>query len=388
MMKTALLQRNSTWLLLLACGLLLALSACGNPPPDNDADGIAPDPLLFQGRLYVDTGALNIFNPNTGTRFGRLTLDKQGDGIDFNPIIGGNTMYFTAQTGPQSTKSVYALQPDKGVGAVKWHVPVETDTDLETANTNMVYVYSDNQMLIALSASNGKAVWQYQTSFEEINSVIASGELIYICGADASLSALRATTGELLWRRHVGDAGISGAVVSQGVIYASEQGGVFALNAEDGTLIWHDALTGDANSDDVTTPLVANGTVYVVADNNPQQTLYSLQARNGQKLWQKSLPYVRLGFHPFAVAGQTLYFAAATLPPGNTAADKGVSIWALRASSGKTLWQSWLSGSARPSIVITNGVVSTVVMNGLSTATLVGLQASTGKTLWQTPIAD
>ena len=181
-----------------------------------------------------------------------------------------------------------------------------------------------------------------------------------------------------------------GAVLSAGVIYASEQGGVFALRTTDGTPLWHAALTDDANADAVTTPFIASGTVYTIATNKAQETLYALNAEDGRVLWHDSLPAVRVGQYPLAVVGGVVLYAAVSIPPSaNTPTDQqGAYVSALRASDGHKLWQSWIGGYGRPAIRVDHAAVYVVAIITPPTNVLKSLQVNTGKQLWQAAITD
>jgi outer membrane protein assembly factor BamB len=87
--------------------------------------------------------------------------------------------------------------------------------------------------------------------------------VVYIGSGDGGVYALNATTGQIVWKTLTGGAVNSSPNVTNGVVnVGSGDGGVNALNATTGQIVWKLLTGGAVNS----SPNVTNGVVYVGSD--------------------------------------------------------------------------------------------------------------------------
>jgi outer membrane protein assembly factor BamB len=103
---------------------------------------------------------------------------------------------------------------------------------------------------------------------------------VYVGSNDGNLYALNADTGALLWKYTTDSYVRSSPAVANGVVYiGSTDDNVYALNASTGALLWKYATADSV----VSSPAVANGVVYVGSDDG---NLYALNASTGALLWK------------------------------------------------------------------------------------------------------
>jgi outer membrane protein assembly factor BamB len=129
-------------------------------------------------------------------------------------------------------------------------------------------------------------LWSYPSGIVSSISIDQVGGLVYF-GALSGLDALEVTTGTLRWRYQTGPGTVTGPISAGDTLYFSADG-AYALNATDGTLLWHNAL--GANQSTSSTPVaVQNGRLYVgQTDGSGNSTLYALATSDGSVLWHVS----------------------------------------------------------------------------------------------------
>ena len=124
------------------------------------------------------------------------------------------------------------------------------------------------------------------------------GDVVYLCDW-RRLIALDLTTGKRLWRKKLG-APISGCLAHFGErIYLSDEDGVvYAINAENGDVLWQKQLDADS-----VTPPTANESIVLIQ--TVSEKLYALNANDGTQLWSYSAynPGLTLfgSFHPIII---------------------------------------------------------------------------------------
>jgi outer membrane protein assembly factor BamB len=203
--------------------------------------------------------------------------------------------------------------------------------------------------IYALRPGDGVVRWQCQNSFVTLQTAgppTLSKGIIYVAALDGTVFAVRADDGTLLWHHLVAIKGPSplvsegfGApalVVANGAVYGKDgTGGVFALRAADGDLLWHNSSLG-LYPEQVGAPLVvADGVIFAALGYSyqPMQGLFALDAHTGALLWRTSSP--TLQSTPFTVAGERIYDEE--IEAGAAAANS--YLVARATSDGAVLWR-------------------------------------------------
>lgn len=203
-----------------------------------------------------------------------------------------------------------------------------------------LYIGSDDTSIYALSASTGKAIWEFATSggVPSTPTVSADGTVVYCGSVDGHMYAINAATGTKLWAfdaRAVPSPfpmwGIFGQSLSPdgNVLYfGSESSVFFALDARNGDLKWH-AETG---YEDIQTPAISpdGKVVYTCSQNlNPSYSnLYAWYTQDGSVAWQVDIAESECNGLSLSASGDVLYVGA-----------DGV-VKAVNTSHGAVLWAS------------------------------------------------
>jgi outer membrane protein assembly factor BamB len=226
----------------------------------------------------------------------------------------------------------------------------------------VVYMGAEDGKVYAIDAWTGAIRWTKDTGFtHDWSSPAVVGGVVYIGGG--GLYALRASTGAVLWKVSTHDDTWSPAV-AHGVVYASSKTGkLYAVRASDGSILWTKKTGYPGDSSTSQAPTVASGLVYV---GSASQKLLALDAATGKVRWTASMG-AEAGTAPAVVDG--VAYAPST-----------ESLRALDASTGALLWTATVEGGAS-SPAVANGVVYVGGSQGLY-----AFDIATGALDWNAPL--
>lgn len=171
----------------------------------------------------------------------------------------------------------------------------------------------------------------------------------------------------LLWR-HTTQAAVnnpSSAVTANATVYFVSGGGVYAVNASDGTTVWQYPADVKLGTLFAATPAYSDGFLYVTDDSS---NVTKLDAATGKAAWKVKLDGA-LRSSP-VVSGGLVFFGS-----GNS------HCYALNAATGQTVWDVTTSGAVLTSPVITGGLVTFVSADN----SVYSLSARTGHKSWSVP---
>ncbi len=174
------------------------------------------------------------------------------------------------------------------------------------AATGLGYVY-------AMDAKDGKVLWKTNAVVPFRASPTADGGHVFVVTSDNQMLCLSEDTGEIIWR-HRGiteAAGIlaatSPAVSGSIVIAPYSSGELFALRAENGTVLWSDSLTRTGNltslselNDIAGRPVIDQDRVFAISHSG---RLVSIDLRTGERVWTRDVPGVQTPW----LAGDYIY---------------------------------------------------------------------------------
>ncbi len=214
--------------------------------------------------------------------------------------------------------------------------------------------------------------------------VIAKGR-VFVMDSESVVSAYDAANGDRLWRTDLTPDEEDEGHISGGVSY--DQGRLFvstgfaeaiALNAETGAEIWRQRVSGPARA----APTVRNGRVFVLTVDNK---LFALNAENGEAIWS----------HTGISESASILGSASPAVSGDVVVVPYTSgeLVALKAASGRVLWQDSLTAVKRTDIisnlshirglpVIDRGRVIALSHGGMMAA----IDLRSGRRLWQKEI--
>jgi outer membrane protein assembly factor BamB len=237
-----------------------------------------------------------------------------------------------------------------------------------------------------------QAIWYAIVLLLSAGTARASSEPAMFRGGPQHLGVYESAAPEMhgvKWRFYVKTKFISSPTVSDGVVYV---GGVnrtvYALKAEDGSILWRFRTQGAVTS----SPAVWDSTVYVASIDG---LIYALDARSGKLVWQfrtaGEARYSVKGIHglmpsnelmpePFdmfisspTIAGTTLYFGSGDH-----------SVYAIDARTGSLRWKFTTGDVVHASPAVDNGVVYI----GSWDRYFYALDAATGELKWKAETDD
>lgn len=304
------------------------------------------------------------------------------------PIVAGDTLYGTIQ-GQYPIESQVAAY-DMATGNLRWQagvdegrleygvpavshglvlVPVtdfglsETDVVLATPGTGPTG-WRPTGRLLALDAATGQRVWEFETGGIGYLSPLVVDDLVYVSDGIGLIQAVSIGTGEEVWSvtypvdgTLTPNASLSSA---NGLIYAaSNLGAIYALDALTGEQSWSLELGGNYP----TTPVVADGTVYVASS----QIYDPVGSVETPPIPDELIPATEPN--------------AATPPAGSAdPIELGESrLYAIDAATGDETWAVAFDHELRPAPTVTGDLVI-VSGAGAGSDEVIALDAETGQT--------
>ncbi len=187
-----------------------------------------------------------------------------------------------------------ALRADDG--GELWRVTLSSEVLAPAAsNRDLIFVVTGDGRLRALSRSDGRRVWSYDTqvpvlSMRGTSAPVFSDPFLFQGFPNGRLAALRADSGEIVWESAVGvpsgrseleriaDVDGTPLVTPSGVFAASFQGAAKSMRLQDGMVQWERPMS-------TVNPLAEGyGQVYVVDERG---VIHALDQSTGSVVWQQ-----------------------------------------------------------------------------------------------------
>jgi len=176
-----------------------------------------------------------------------------------------------------------------------------------------VYVTSGFGVFVALDAQSGEEIWVKRINTPVHSAPTVAGGRLFAVSDDNELFALDAETGDVLWTYQaiIETARMltspSPAVIDDVVIAPFSSGEVVALKAQNGGVLWQEALDASGNLTPLATlndiaagPVIADGYVFATTQSG---SFSAFDLRTGQRVWNQ--PAGSLGFP--LVVGDFIY---------------------------------------------------------------------------------
>jgi outer membrane protein assembly factor BamB len=220
------------------------------------------------------------------------------------------------------------------------------------ASSVELYTYHDEN-LVGYSARDGSARWtqRLSDSYTGRLRLQTEGHSIFLAGQSNTMNivaAYRADTGTLLWRTPLGPI-TSGLLTDQpplvadGMVYMgiSGQGDhdnclLYALRGSSGQIAWKQLVPSYPASMLPKSPLaIGDGLVVALTEDHG---IFAWHAHDGSLAWRSSLN----GYQPVCTHQACYLLQDTVISPGTEQARERLSVLALRASDGTLLWQRTL----------------------------------------------
>jgi len=236
-------------------------------------------PLIFDGKFYVG---------DLANKFHQILAENGSEAWTFSEAKG----WFEAKAATDGTyviapnldRSVYCLNTD---GTLKWTYTSEFGFLAEPVIIgDVVYISSLDRNLVALDKASGEVLWKTELNGAIISAPYydAASDTLFVGSLGKEMVALDRQTGEMKWKfDNKGELSSiwSSPVVADGnLLFLDETGKIFALNPEDGSVIW----TMDAGGN-TTAGILTFEENFLIAREDGTLTAYKLSDRS--QLWNK-----------------------------------------------------------------------------------------------------
>jgi outer membrane protein assembly factor BamB len=258
--------------------------------PALDAEGVALGDYgassgMFSPKLIVSLYGLaeQTGDPSIVWQQGALATDK----IIAPPLIVGDRVFFATGDGK-------LIAVDRLNGSPVWAAPFIAENAMWSQPAyadGLVYVSTVGGRVFAIDVETGLENGRWQISGAIADSPIITDDYIYVGSFDNSLHALdRTQYGVEAWSYPAGDWIWGAPAIADGVVYFGDLiGNFFAVDAENGRLLWQKQLTGAIQ----TRPVVADGVVYIASQGNvdtKRGQITAFSSDDGRQLWQQEAP--------------------------------------------------------------------------------------------------
>lgn len=305
---------------------------------------VVPSPAVVDGHVYIGASDKHLYALNAQT--GKLAWAYETDGgVYASAVVVNGTVYVTSGSvdAQRDDVDLYALDAERGT--LKWRVPVlGTFGSTPTVGDGVIYLGSTSGFLYALDAETGNLVWTFEAdkSLSKTAGAITGAPLLlngnlFFGTTNRQVYAVRAENGTLAWKVRL-DEDVVGSAATDGqrVFVTGDFGTLYALNSQDGAILWtHLAQIGTDSA-----PSVRRATVYRAG----RDGLFALGAATGEVLWRNA--NTTTAAEHVAVSDTTVFL---------TDIDGHVS--AVDAATGKLHWRRLIAAFIDSSPVVVDGML-------------------------------
>ncbi len=231
-------------------------------------------PVVARGLVYVGTSrGLTAFRLEDGRESWTVGASY---GVGAAPLVLGNTLYACLVD-----ESVVALDPV--TGATRWEHRCRAGSAAPVVAGGRVVVGTKGAEVIALDAATGKAAWTLPVDGMISFAPAAVGSSVIIGDGGRRLRCVDAETGRVLWTRSVKGRflGDGPAADARAVVFALESMEVEAYDPATGARLWNRWM----GTRHLSSPAMAGGLVIF----GSRSRLVAVDARSGDDAWSLAL---------------------------------------------------------------------------------------------------
>lgn len=160
-------------------------------------------------------------------------------------------------------------------------------------NSGLVFIPEvnfDSATLYALDIKNGAVKWRHKsnaflTQFSKTPCAVNNTLFTEVASFNTrtALIAFNAQTGKIIWKTVLENSStISNPTFEKGVVYATVEKRLYAVDAVNGNIKWQRQLDSGTSRNELCSPTVINGIIYI----GNEQHLFALNAAGGTDIWQ------------------------------------------------------------------------------------------------------
>lgn len=223
---------------------------------------IMTSPCVVNGKVIVTTTEATVaaFQREDGTEIWKVHLSAPSYS---SPTYADGILYLGCLSG------VYAFRESDGTQL--WYTQDIPVTSTVALSDSTLFLGTGEGKLVALEASDGSILWQYDTGGEIAASPAVDEDAVFIGTVDGSFVSVDKETGTQLWAADgVGVIRSSPLVAGDAVYFGSLDGNLYAFNKTNGELLWK----FDAKGPIRTSPTIFKDHLYILTDKG---ILYALE---------------------------------------------------------------------------------------------------------------
>lgn len=272
---------------------------------------------------------------------------------------------------------------------LRWKFATEGSVVSSPSIANGVaYFGSFDKNIYAVNAQDGSFIWKFQTQERILSSPAVVNGKVYTGTDDGYVYCLNAYNGSLIWKTYAGGvipanfaASVmlrsSPIVVGNKVYVGSLDTNLYCLNANNGDVNWKYQTRGYITS----SAAVADGAVYVISQEPSSGVLYKLDANDGARVWEKTIPY-NIGF-----MGGTDMHASPTVADGMVFVSSNAgTYYGINAVTGSTAWT--YSNNASEEFILCSTVYNSGRLFLVDKFSIVCVDAKNGSSIWKAYLGD
>lgn len=263
----------------------------------SDEIPLITQPVVVDGRIFtLDTESrLSAFNIQNGKQLWRMDVSAEDE--DDSVIAGGIASSGGYLFVTNGFNEVLAVNPADGKTIWRQKIPAASRA-APTVINDRVFVTTLDSRLIALSAPDGRVLWEYAGISDDASLVgaaspAANQDIVVPVFSSGEITAIRVENGSVAWSDNLSNVrGMGGLstiadiralpVADKGIIFAiSFSGRLVAIDERTGTRIWQREISGSQ------TPWLAGNHMFVLSSENQ---LIALGRDNGSIRWVTELP--------------------------------------------------------------------------------------------------
>jgi outer membrane protein assembly factor BamB len=259
----------------------------------NGVGGLTGTPAVADGIVYFGLidGTLAL-NSTTGKEVWKYYNIDGGSG---DPVVKDGMVFSTSSVykSIEYSNEVHALNASSG--ELIWDYTPNTSVSFPTVVDQTLYVGIGSNVS-ALSSIDGSLIWttfmnkQVRVTQNTLRPTAVLNNVLYAYSKDGFVYALKATSGEKIWSQSLGNKiETSPFSVASGAVYVgSNTGNLYTLNATNGEILWNYTIS-DSSHASLSSPVVANGIVYIGSDDH---TVYAFGNQAAPNASSNTLPFV------------------------------------------------------------------------------------------------
>jgi len=240
--------------------------------------GMLSPPIVVDQTVYVGAGARTVvsLDANSGREISRFSGERpakqgmlnrmRGDRYSPSPIVGNDLVLMGGNDG-----KIFAV--DVKLTTLKWTFELRGITGPPAIANNTAFVGTTLGVMYAIDLATGKEKWKVNT--KAVWPTVTDETVFF--GEQGTLHAVDSGTGQEKWKAKAPvRIGTALAVAYEAIYFGGADGNVYAMHAADGKPKWQFKTRNPCDA-----PVVSDGVLYASCDEH----LFAIDAKSGAVIW-------------------------------------------------------------------------------------------------------